>query len=69
MVFYNDYPAPEEVLRLGPARNIAFTGTGTGTGTGASSDSQLERLEREVLQEVSRQIISGRSVNKPVIRQ
>ena len=52
MVLFH-YPSPEEVLRIGPVRNVARAG-------GALQASMQELLEKGVVQELTRQIMSGR---------
>jgi hypothetical protein len=52
MVFYYDYPAPDEVLRIGPVRNIAAKSV--------PPSAQEALLEKRVLKEMRRQTLSGR---------
>lgn len=58
-MLFLDYPAPEEVLRLGPPRNVARVHQAQDREVPCSS-AQLELLEKKVLAEVARQILSGR---------
>ena len=67
MVFCLDYPTPEEVLRMGPPRNISARNSNSVPTANAPpsplSSAQLELLESKVLEEVTRQIMSGRWVS------